>query len=69
VLIGTAEVSFDPSTRSSYLTLNPPVKCGYICNTAVVPEWRRRGVATHLMRALEDIAELAGEQAQPPALQ
>ncbi|GBF96206.1 hypothetical protein Rsub_08751 [Raphidocelis subcapitata] len=62
VLVGTAEVSFDRSTRSQYLTLNPPAGCAYICNCAVDPAWRRRGVAAALMRALEEAAVIAGER-------
>ena len=61
VLVGTGEVSFDPSTRSAYVTLNPPAKCAYVCNVATAPAWRRRGVATHIMAALEAAAALAGE--------
>jgi GNAT superfamily N-acetyltransferase len=60
VLVATGEVSFDPSTRSQYLTLNPPAGCAYICNCAVDPAWRRRGVASALMRALEEAAAIAG---------
>jgi hypothetical protein len=31
-VVGSAEVSFDRSTHSSYLTLNPPTRCAYLCN-------------------------------------
>lgn len=33
-LLGTVEVSFDRATHSKYLTLNPPAKAAYVCNTA-----------------------------------
>lgn len=35
-------------------------KCGYLCNMAVATEWRRRGVASELMTAIEDMCLLAG---------
>ncbi len=35
VLVGTVEVSWDRSTHSTSLTLNPPKKSAYLCNMAV----------------------------------
>ncbi|WIA38314.1 hypothetical protein OEZ86_001653 [Tetradesmus obliquus] len=61
-LVGVAEVSFSESTRSAYLTLNPPRKCAYLCNMAVSNECRRKGVASHLIAAIEDMCNLAGER-------
>lgn len=60
VLVGSAEVSFHPSTRSSYLTLNPADDCAYLCNMAVAGPARRQGIALHLVRAAEEISRTAG---------
>ncbi|KAG2491644.1 hypothetical protein HYH03_010014 [Edaphochlamys debaryana] len=56
VIIGTAEVSFSPVTRSSQPFLDPPDRCCYLCNMAVAPAFRRRGVATQLLAAAEAVA-------------
>ena len=34
--------------------------CAYICNVAVLPEFRRQGIAVRLMRAQIDLARRAG---------
>lgn len=51
LLAGTVEVSFSPTTRSAYLTLNPPDRCAYMCNLTVDPLVRRQGVAKALVAA------------------
>ncbi|KAF8062040.1 hypothetical protein HT031_004300 [Scenedesmus sp. PABB004] len=66
-LVGVAEVSFAASTRSTYLTLNPPARCAYLCNMAVDAGWRRRGVASTLIAAVEDVCCLAGAAAHTAA--
>lgn len=60
-LAGTLELSFNPATRSTYLTLNPPKTCSYLCNMAVAPEFRRRGYGATLLKAAESFAALAGK--------
>lgn len=60
-LVGTAEVSFDPATRTAYAMNNPPAKCAYLCNMAVHPDHRRQGIARHLLSSAEHIAALACE--------
>jgi ribosomal protein S18 acetylase RimI-like enzyme len=55
-LVGTAELSLDATTRSRYLTLNPPDDACYLMNTAVAEPWRRRGVASALVRAADQVA-------------
>ncbi len=50
-----AQVSFDRSTHSASLTLQPPRRAAYLCNMAVAGEWRRRGVGRHLIRAVEKV--------------
>jgi ribosomal protein S18 acetylase RimI-like enzyme len=59
-LVGTAELSLDSSTRSRYLTLNPPEDAAYLMNTAVDARWRRRGVARALVVAADRVARRLG---------
>jgi hypothetical protein len=59
-LVGTAELSLDSSTRSRYLTLNPPEDAAYLMNTAVDARWRRRGVARALVAAADRVAAHLG---------
>ena len=40
---------------------NPPPKCAYLCNMAVHPEHRRRGIARLLLQSAEDLAAIAQE--------
>ncbi|CAG9466995.1 unnamed protein product [Pedinophyceae sp. YPF-701] len=61
-LVGTTEVSFHVDTRTKYVTLNPPDRCAYLCNMAVHPSWRRKGIGAALLRAAEDLAREAGEE-------
>lgn len=51
-LVAIAEVSFTAETRSSYVTLDPPPASAYLCNMAVVPDMRRRGIARELLRCV-----------------
>ena len=76
-LVGTVEVSFDVSTRSKHLTLNPPPDMPYLCNMAVEPEYRRRGFGAMLLEAAEAAVLSTGyksmylhvRHADPPAVQ
>lgn len=76
-LVGTVEVSFDASTRSKHLTLNPPADMPYLCNMAVEPEHRRRGFGAMLLEAAEVAVLSTGyksmylhvRHADPPAVQ
>lgn len=61
LLVGTAEISMAPSTRSTYLTLNPPKDCAYLCNMTVAPPFRRKGAAMEIVDAAEDIGRIGGE--------
>jgi GNAT superfamily N-acetyltransferase len=36
-------------------------RCAYLCNMAVAKEWQRKGIASTLMTAVEDLCLLAGE--------
>ena len=60
VLAGSVEVSFSPSTRTRSLTLNPPDDAAYLCNMAVHPSLRGRGVGRALLAAAADAARVAG---------
>jgi ribosomal protein S18 acetylase RimI-like enzyme len=62
LLVGTAELSLDSTTRSRYLTLNPPPDAAYLMNTAVSEAFRRRGVARSLVRAVDAAAAAAGAE-------
>lgn len=62
ILVGTVELSFTQSTRASYLTLNAPAECAYLCNMAVDAEYRRRGYGNILLDAADDIADIAGQR-------
>ena len=35
--------------------------CAYLCNMAVAPEWRRRGIASLLLEAAEEVSRATGE--------
>jgi len=59
-LVGTAEVSLSASTRSAYLTLNPPPGSSYLCNMAVLPSLRRARIGSRLLAAAEAVAAEAG---------
>jgi GNAT superfamily N-acetyltransferase len=43
--------------------VEPPClqQCAYLCNMAVAKQWQRRGIASQLMVAVEDLCLLAGE--------
>ena len=56
-------MSFCRETRSQHLTLEPPRECAYLCNLAVSPASRRQGVGRALLRAAEEVAAAAGEEA------
>ena len=60
VLVGTVEVSFSPSTRSTQLTLNPPPDLPYLCNMAVDPSYRGQGYGSLLLDAAEDMVHETG---------
>lgn len=76
-LVGTVEVSFDASTRSKHVTLNPPPDMPYLCNMAVEPDYRRRGFGAMLLEAAEAAVLRTGyksmylhvRHADPPAVQ
>ena len=59
-LVGSVELSLAPSTRTRSLTLNPPADGAYICNMAVAPDHRGRGVGAALLAAADDAAVAAG---------
>jgi GNAT superfamily N-acetyltransferase len=35
--------------------------CAYLCNMAVDPQWRRKGIASYLLAAAEELSLAAGE--------
>ena len=60
VLAGSVEVSFSGSTRTKSLTLNPPDDAAYLCNMAVHPALRGKGVGAALLEAAADACRVAG---------
>ena len=60
VLAGSVEVSLSGSTRTKSLTLNPPDDAAYLCNMAVHPGLRGRGIGSILLSAAADAARVAG---------
>lgn len=62
LLVGLCELSFAESTRSKYLTLNPPGDRAYLCNMAIGPEQRRKGYGAALLAAGELLASQLGEK-------
>lgn len=61
-LVGSAEVSFHESTRSSFNTLTPPPDCAYLCNMAVAVSHQRKGYGLRLVAAAEALAQIAGKE-------
>lgn len=59
-VVATAAVSFDPISRETFQTLQPPDGDAYLCNIAVDPGFRRRGVARRVLAAAEGLAAAAG---------
>ena len=62
VLAGSVEVSFSGSTRTKSLTLNPPDDAAYLCNMAVHPRLRGKGIGAALLEAAADAARVAGAE-------
>lgn len=61
-LVATASISFDPVSRESFQTLQPPDEDAYLCNIAVDPKFRRRGIARQMLAACESLAASRGFQ-------
>lgn len=61
-LLATAEVSFDPSTRSSQPLLVEPPNCAYLSNMAVRGSARRAGLGSLLVSCAEQIARTLGRR-------
>lgn len=61
VLAGVVELSFAASTRSQYMTLNPPEDRPYMCNMAISPDLRGRGYGFALLQAAEALVAQLGE--------
>ena len=61
-LVGAVEVSFSESTRTKDLVgLNPPSDRPYLCNMAVLPSGRLRGIGSRLLAAAEELITAVGE--------
>lgn len=55
-LVATASISFHPDSRDTFQTLQPPDADAYLCNIAVDPKFRRRGLARRMLAACEAMA-------------
>jgi ribosomal protein S18 acetylase RimI-like enzyme len=62
-LVATAALSFHPNSRETFLSLKPPEDEAYLCNIAVDPAFRRKGLARHMLGVAEDLARANGFQA------
>lgn len=60
-VVGTAEVSFEATTRSTY-QLQPPDEHAYMCNLAVAETHRRMGCGSLLLASCEELAVLFGKE-------
>lgn len=56
----TASLSFTPSTRERFPSLQPPDAAAYLANIAVDPSHRRRGYARRMLAAAEALALARG---------
>lgn len=61
LLAGVVELSFSSSTRSNYVTLNPPEDRPYLCNMAIAEALRGRGYGYLLLQAAEELVSQLGE--------
>ncbi|PSC76924.1 acyl-N-acyltransferase [Micractinium conductrix] len=61
-MVGVVELSFSASTRSKYITLNPPADRPYLCNMATHPAHRGRGYGFALLKAAEALVVQLGER-------
>lgn len=59
-LIATASISFHPDSRETFQSLQPPDSDAYLCNIAVDPKFRRRGIARKMLAACEALAAKQG---------
>lgn len=59
-LLATASISFDPISRDTFQTLRPPDHEAYLCNIAVDPKFRRRGIARKMLVACEELTKSRG---------
>ena len=58
--VATVSLSFCNKTRENFLSLKPPDDEPYLCNMAVDPAFRRRGLATHMLKCAEEYCKSRG---------
>jgi GNAT superfamily N-acetyltransferase len=58
--VATVSLSFCDKTRENFRSLKPPDDEPYLCNMAVDPAFRRRGLATHMLKCAEEYCKSKG---------
>jgi GNAT superfamily N-acetyltransferase len=53
-VVATASLSFCDTSRESFKSLKPPDDAPYLCNIAVDPAFRRKGIARRMLIHVED---------------
>lgn len=57
LVVGLAALSFNSATREQMPTLQPPDKAAYLSNIAIEPQYRRKGIASALLKVCEQITQ------------
>ncbi|KAL0020511.1 hypothetical protein WJX79_005558 [Trebouxia sp. C0005] len=57
LVVGLAALSFNSATREQMPTLQPPDKAAYLSNIAVEPRYRRKGIASALLKVCEQVTQ------------
>lgn len=55
LVVGLAAMSFNSATREQMPTLQPPDHAAYLSNIAVEPRFRRKGIASTLLKVCEQV--------------
>lgn len=59
-VVATASLSFCDTSRESFKSLKPPEDAPYLCNIAVDPSFRRKGIARRMLTHVEDYCRQHG---------
>lgn len=59
-VVATASLSFCTKSRENFLSLDPPENEPYLCNIAVDPSFRRKGLAKYMLMCAEEYCSSHG---------